>query len=73
MDPLQLLTAGLGVVIWFVRLEGRIKAVEREAALLAEFVKSLDAQQRSFADKITSDLSIVKEALARIEGKLERE
>lgn len=53
----------LGFVIWLVRLEGKVKTLDRDHAVLLSKHESLDSE-------LVHELGKVKEALARIEGRL---
>lgn len=71
--------SGIAGVIWLVRLEGKIKATDRETTLLSDkldesnaahraAIASLEANHNALALRVVEQLSEIKEALARIEG-----
>lgn len=59
-------------VVWLLRLEGKVKYQEREIDVLEKQVANLEVKHTNLDVKIVSELSEVKQALARIEGRLER-
>lgn len=71
MDPLQLLVIGVGVVIWFVRLEGRVNVQEKviEAQKLA--IQALESGHGELQLEMAKKLGEIGAALARIETKLD--
>lgn len=72
-----LIPPALGVVVWLVRLEGRINQGDRDhiahEKLIASQEKRIDTisgKQEALEIKVVQQLSEVKESLARIEGQL---
>lgn len=68
---------GIGIIVWFIRLEGRVKALERENNLLQTTLSSAQAAQAALSEahgalnlKLSEELGKFRECLARIEGKL---
>lgn len=62
----QIILAGVGLVVWLIRLEGKVLASEKANA---ETQKDVDALRIDHS-KIAEDLSRIRESLARIEGSL---
>lgn len=60
----------LAGVVWFVRLEGKVKSLERENQLLSDTVKAVQTSHNDLALKLSEQLGSIKEALARIEGRM---
>jgi hypothetical protein len=48
-------------VIWLIRLEGKVKYIDRDLVILTEKHENLDS-------KIVNELSEIKQSLARLEG-----
>lgn len=63
---IQLILSGVGVIIWLIRLEGKVLATEKANT---ETQKDVDALRVDHS-KIAEDLSRIRESLARIEGSL---
>lgn len=65
------LFAGLiGVVVWLVRLEGRVNYIDAAQKDLHADVAELRVKHESLDSKVVEQLSQVRESLARIEGAL---
>lgn len=63
---LQLILASVGFVVWLVRLEGKILAMDKANV---ETQKDVDALRIDHS-KIADDLARIRESLARIEGSI---
>jgi hypothetical protein len=68
---ISLLLSGGGVVVWLVRLEGRIKQCERDIQHVDKSVDILTARHEDLDSRVLRELMEVKQALARIEGRLD--
>ncbi len=60
---LQLSLVVLGFIIWLIRLEGKVRYLDRDLSRLEVKHDALDSQ-------IVRDLVRIRESLAHIEGKL---
>lgn len=56
----------VGIIVWLIRLEGRVNYNEK-------MLVNLESKHSALDEKIMSQLSQVRESLARIEGRLSRE
>lgn len=70
IDPLQVVLVVFAVLAWFLRCEGRIKALEKDIYLTNKRIDDLHTDHKALAEKVVIDLITVKEALARIEAVL---
>lgn len=61
----------LTFIVWIVRLEARIKAGEKDVIELSKDVDILRARHEDLDSRVLRELMEVKQALARIEGRLE--
>ena len=68
LDISQLGFAAFGLIVWFLRLEGTVKALKRENQLLEKRIDDLHGDHKALSEKVVNDLGMVKEALARIEA-----
>jgi hypothetical protein len=71
IDPLQALVVAVGVLIWFVRLEGRVNAVEGQVKAQALAIQALESGHGAFQLEMAQKLGEIGAALARIETKLD--
>lgn len=71
VDPWQIAVGALGAVIWFVRLEGRIKQLERENQLKEKVIEAQIAKQAALETKVSELFAAIQASLARIETKVE--
>lgn len=60
----------LGLVVWLVRLEGRIGQVAHDNTETQKDIDNLRVRHESLDSKIVQQLSEVRESLARLEGAL---
>lgn len=65
-QTIQIVLAVVGLVVWLIRLEGKVLASEKANH---ETQKDVDALRIDHS-KIAEDLSRIRESLARIEGSL---
>lgn len=65
-STIQVILSGVGLVVWLIRLEGKVLASEKANT---ETQKDVDALRIDHS-KIAEDLSRIRESLARIEGSL---
>jgi|LakMenE18May11ns_1017448.scaffolds.fasta_scaffold9958908_29 hypothetical protein len=68
---LTLAGGALTFIVWLVRLEARIKQSERDIAENQKDVDILRARHEDLDSRVLKELMEVKQALARIEGRLE--
>lgn len=72
IDPIYLLGVLVGLVAWFTKLEAKGNRNSEDIAdqklVIAEMAKKHD----NLENKLMTDLSEVKQALARIEGQLSK-
>lgn len=66
-------TAGVGVIIWGIRLEGRVRQIDRANIETQKDVDEIRVKHESLDSKMMDKLSEISDRLARIEGKLSRE
>ena len=60
----------VGVIIWFIRLEGRVKACEKFGDLLGKEIDAVIIKHEALDSRIVEELARVRESLARIEGSM---
>ncbi len=65
-QTIQVIFSGIGLVVWLIRLEGKVLAAEKSNI---ETQKDVD-ELRIDHSKIAEDLARIRESLARIEGGL---
>lgn len=65
-QTIQVILSGIGLVVWLIRLEGKVLAAEKANL---ETQKDVDALRMDHS-KIAEDLSRIRESLARIEGSI---
>jgi hypothetical protein len=68
LDYVGLGIALIGTVVWFARLESRIKSAEHEIARLEKELDVLIVKHEALDNRVLDELSKVRESLARIEG-----
>ena len=68
---LSLAGGALTFIVWLVRLEARIKQTERDVFELVKDVDILRTRHEDLDSRVLRELMEVKQALARIEGRLE--
>lgn len=68
---LSLAGGALTFIVWLVRLEARIKQTERDIFEAIKDVDILRARHEDLDSRVLRELMEVKQALARIEGRLE--
>ncbi len=66
----QAVLAGVGFIVWLVRLEGKIHAAEKASHETQKDVDDLRARHEALDSKIVEQLSEIRESLARLEGSL---
>lgn len=67
---LQIGFAVVGFIVWLVRLEGKIHAAEKANTETQKDVDDLRARHESRDSEMISQLSEIRESLARLEGSL---
>jgi len=65
-----IITSVIGVVIWFVRLEGLSKYNYRMIEELQREILELRTKHEALDSKIVEKLSVIEKTLAKIEGRL---
>lgn len=68
---LSLAGGALTFIIWLVRLEARIKQTEKDIFETQKDVDILRSRHEDLDSRVLKELMEVKQALARIEGRLE--
>ena len=68
---LSLAGGALTFIVWLVRLEARIKQTEKDIFEAIKDVDVLRARHEDLDSRVLRELMEVKQALARIEGRLE--
>jgi hypothetical protein len=63
-----IITGVTGIVIWLIRLEGKVKHVDDRSLETQKDVDVVRSLQTVHESKIAEQLSKVRESLARIEG-----
>ena len=62
--------SALGIVIWLIRLEGRVIQGDRDHSETTKQIDILRTKHDSLDSKVVEELARVRESLARIEGVL---
>lgn len=60
----------LSVIVWGVRLEGKVKSLERENEIMRTALQSVENSHNNLSLKVVEQLGVIREALARIEGRM---
>lgn len=63
--------SGIAVVVWLVRLEGRIKQAEKDIISTFQEIDHLRVKHEALDSRVLNELMEVKQSLARIEGRLD--
>jgi len=69
-DFWPILGALFGAVIWLVRLEGKVKATEKDISSHEKRISIAEAKHNELYEEIYKELSQIKEHLALIRGSL---
>jgi hypothetical protein len=69
-NQLQLIVVGVAVIVWLVRLEGKIHAADKANHETQKDVDDLRVRHEALDSKIVEQLSEIRESLARLEGSL---
>lgn len=69
-DFWPIIVSSVLVIVWLVRLEGRINEVSRDGARNEKRTTNLENGLKQFNTQIVEQLSEVKQSLARLEGAL---
>ena len=64
------IVGSIGLIVWLVRLEGRVNQVDRDYRAIEKRVDALTIKHEELDSKLVGQLADVRESLARIEGKL---
>lgn len=67
---LPIFIAGIGLVVWLVRLEGKVLAIEKANIETQKDVDALRVEHNALNNKTLLQLAEIRESLARIEGRL---
>lgn len=70
VDFVGLGVALIGVIVWFVRQEGRINHCDAVILRLQKELDQLIIKHENLDSRVLEELSQVRESLARIEGQL---
>jgi hypothetical protein len=62
------ISMAIGLIVWSIRLEGKVKQVEKIADMHDEEIKALDIKLNTFDSKLLTKLSEIAERLSYIEG-----
>lgn len=65
-----LVVAAVGVIVWLVRLEGRVNQGDKDHEATEKRMDILTTKHDHLDSKVVKELSNVRESLARIEGAL---
>lgn len=60
----------IAIVVWLVRLEGKVKQCEDSAIRHERWQEVMDEKHSNLDSKIVDQLGQIRESLARLEGKL---
>lgn len=60
----------IGLIVWLVRLEGKMSANEKSIDRVEKQADALEIKHEQLDSKLVQQLAAVREALARIEGAL---
>lgn len=66
-DVVGIVSSIVAAVVWFVRLEGRIKSTEREIHLIETEVDALIIKHDALDSKILQEISMIRESIVRLE------
>lgn len=66
----QAILAGVGFIVWLVRLEGKINAIEKANYETQKDVDDLRVRHEVLGSSLVIQLSEIRESLARLEGSL---
>ena len=70
VDAFQVIIASIALIVWLVRLEGKIAYTDRLANEAQKDVDDLRSRHEGLDSKIIAQLGAVRESLARLEGRL---
>lgn len=70
IDLVGLGVALIGVIVWFVRQEGRINHCDAVILRIQKELDQLIIKHENLDSRVLEELSQVRESLARIEGQL---
>lgn len=70
VEYLEVILAVIALIVWLVRLEGKISQVQRLADEAQKDVDVLRTKHEGLDNKIVEQLGAVRESLARLEGRL---
>lgn len=66
-DIVGFITAVVGAIVWFAKLESRIKGAEKAAHLLEKEVETLMVKHDALDSKILQEISMIRESIVRLE------
>jgi hypothetical protein len=66
----QIISLVIVFIVWLIRLEGKIKMIDRANIETQKDVDELRVKHEALDSKIIDQLSKIRESLARLEGKL---
>ena len=70
VEYLEAIIAVIALIVWLVRLEGKLSHIERLANEAQKDVDVLRTKHEGLDNKIVEQLGAVRESLARLEGRL---
>jgi hypothetical protein len=70
LDLWPLILAAIALIVWLVRLEGRVSGIRSWVRSLEKRTDALQIKHEQLDSKTVQQLSDVRESLARIEGAL---
>jgi len=70
VEYMEMVVVAIGLVVWLVRLEGKIMQVQRLADEAQKDIDVLRVKHEGLDTKIVEQLGQVRESLARLEGRL---
>lgn len=66
----QAIGAMVAVIVWLVRLEGKVLMGEKQVSIAQKEIDTLLVKHEALDSKVVEQLASVRESLARIEGAL---
>jgi len=69
-EIMTIIGATVGLIIWLVRLEGKVNSIDQKADISQKQIDALQIKHDALDCKIVEKLGELSESLARIEGRL---
>lgn len=70
VDAVALISMATLTIMWFGRLEYRVITSEKDRSQLWKKCKDMETKHDSLDEKVVTQLTSIRESLARIEGRL---